>query len=149
MTKPKYNGIVADQVPVVEEKGARIKVIAGSYGDVEGAFKPEFVAINYLDVELEKGSSWSYSANSDFTQFLYIVEGSGSIGDDQLVEHSCELLSNGELLDVVAGEGGLRFVLLEGLPLREEIAWGGPIVMNTRDELNLAFKELDEGTFIK
>ena len=46
MTKPKYNGIVADQVPVVEEKGARIKVIAGSYGDVEGAFKPEFVAIN-------------------------------------------------------------------------------------------------------
>lgn len=149
MTAPKYNGIEADQVPIVNEDGAVVKIIAGRYRQTDGAFQPEFVKINYLDVEIAGGSSWEYKSDRELNQFIYILEGRGTVGTDTIEEHSCLLLGPGEELVVVAGESGIRFVLLEGYRLGEPIAWGGPIVMNTKEELNLAFKELDEGTFIK
>lgn len=149
MTAPKYNGIEADQVPTVNEDGAVVKIIAGRYRQRDGAFQPEFVKINYLDVEIASGSSWKYRSDRELNQFLYILEGRGTVGNDTIEEHSCLLLGRGEELEVVAGEIGIRFVLLEGYRLGESIAWGGPIVMNTKEELNLALKELDEGTFIK
>lgn len=149
MTAPKYNGIEADQVPTVNEEGAVVRVIAGKYLETVGAFQPEFVKINYFDVDLKAGSSWKYRSDSALNQFIYILEGRGTVGEDEIVEHSCLLLGTGEELEVVASEAGIRFVLLEGYRLGETIAWGGPIVMNTKEELNLAFKELDEGTFIK
>ncbi len=149
MTAPKYNGIEADQVPTVNEDGAVVKIIAGRYEETDGAFQPEFVKINYFDVEIDGGRKWSYRSDSELNQFIYILEGRGTVGNDSIEEHSCLLLGTGEELEVVASESGIRFVLLEGYRLGEPIAWGGPIVMNTKDELNLAFKELDEGTFIK
>lgn len=149
MTAPKYNGIEANQVPTVNEDDAVVKVIAGRYKEIDGAFQPEFVKINYLDVKITSGSKWVYRSDSELNQFIYILEGRGTVGNDTIEEHSCLLLGIGEELEVVAGEAGIRFVLLEGYRLEEPIAWGGPIVMNTKDELNLAFKELDDNTFIK
>lgn len=149
MTAPKYNGIVADQVPVVKEDGAVIRIIAGKYKETTGAFQPDFVKINYLDVAIDKNSKWKYSSDDKLNQFIYILEGRGTVGNDTIMEHSCLLLGKGETLEVMAGEAGIRFVLLEGYALNEPIAWGGPIVMNTKEELNLAFKELDNNTFIK
>lgn len=149
MTAPKYNGIVADQVPVVKENGAVIRIIAGKYKETTGAFQPDFVKINYLDVAIDKNSKWKYSSDDELNQFIYILEGRGTVGNDTIMEHSCLLLGKGETLEVMAGEAGIRFVLLEGYALNEPIAWGGPIVMNTKEELNLAFKELDDNTFIK
>ncbi len=149
MTKPKYNGIVAEQVPEVKEEGVVVKVIAGSYLKTKGAFQPDFVKINYLDVEIGSEKKWKYKSDRELNQFIYILEGRGTVGSDTIEEHSCLLLGKGEELEVVASVSGIRFVLLEGYSLGEPIAWGGPIVMNTKEELNLAFKELDENTFIK
>ena len=149
MTAPKYNGIVAEQIPVVNETDVTVKVIAGNYKDVEGAFQSEFVKINYLDVEIGSGQKWVYESDRELNQFIYILEGRGTFGNDNIEEHSCLLLGKGEVIEVESGISGIRFVLLEGYSLGESIAWGGPIVMNTKEELNLAFKELDEGTFIK
>lgn len=149
MTKPKYNGITANQVPAVNEEGIIIKVIAGSYLKTQGAFQPDFVKINYLDVEIEKNVKWNYSSDRELNQFIYILEGRGTVGSDTIEKHSCLLLGKGKELEIKASESGIRFVLLEGYALNEPIAWGGPIVMNTKEELNLAFKELDDGTFIK
>ena len=149
MTAPKYNGIEADEVPAVNEAEVTVKVIAGRYKDVDGAFQPEFVKINYLDVEIAMNSKWVYSSDRELNQFIYILEGRGTVGSNSIEEHSCLLLGPGEELEIVTGDAGIRFVLLEGYRLGEPIAWGGPIVMNTKEELNLAFKELDDGTFIK
>jgi len=149
MTAPKYNGIEADQIPTINEDGTVVKVIAGKYKDTAGAFEPEFVKINYLDIELEVGSKWIYSSDRELKQFIYILEGRGTVAGDSIEEHSCILLGRGDELEIVASELGIRFVLLEGYALNEPIAWGGPIVMNTKEELNFAFKELDEDTFIK
>ncbi|MDD2371178.1 MAG: pirin family protein [Firmicutes bacterium] len=149
MTKPKYNGIEEEKIPKVAEDNVLVKVIAGKYGDINGAFQPEHVDINYFDINIFGNSIWTYKSDKNLNQFIYIIEGSGKIGRDYIVEHSCVLLSYGDLLHVVSGQDGIRFVLLEGLPLKEAISWGGPIVMNMKKELDLAFKELDEGTFIK
>lgn len=149
MTTPKYNGIEADEVPAVNEAEVTVKVIAGHYKDVDGAFQPEFVKINYLDVEIGMNSKWTYNSDRELNQFMYILEGRGTVGSDNIEEHSCLLLGPGEELEIVTGDASIRFVLLEGYRLGEPIAWGGPIVMNTKEELNLAFKELDDGTFIK
>lgn len=149
MTKPKYNGIEADQVPTVLKDGMKVKVIAGAYGGVKGAFQPEHVKINYLDVDLSQGVVFEYGSDRELTQFIYIIEGRGTIEGDSIEEHSCVLMEQGDFLEIVASDSGIRFVLLEGYSLGEPIAWGGPIVMNTKEELNLAFKELDDNTFIK
>ena len=149
MTTPKYNGIEAGQVPVVLNDDVKIKVIAGRYREVNGAFQPDHVKINYLDVDLSSGGVFSYQSDKEMTQFIYIIEGRGTIEDAGVEEHSCVLLEHGDVLEIVAGSEGIRFVLLEGHALGEPIAWGGPIVMNTKEELNLAFKELEDNTFIK
>jgi redox-sensitive bicupin YhaK (pirin superfamily) len=83
--------------------------------------------------------------------FLYIIEGDAVFGEKkkEVKEHNAVILGEGDELILQAGSRGVRFMLMAGHPLKEPIAWGGPIVMNTREELNLAFKELDHGTFIK
>ncbi len=149
MTKPKYNGIETDKIPKNEEEKALVKVIAGKYKEVDGALQSDYVNINYLDVIMNESCLWEYRSDKNLNQFIYIIEGSATIGSDFIEEHNCALLNHGDLLEIVSGDKGIRFILLEGLPLKDPIAWGGPIVMNTKEELNLAFKELDEGTFIK
>ncbi len=149
MTNPKYNGIEADEIPEIKEENVRVKVIAGKYGDVDGALQPDYVNINYLDILMNKNSLWEYESDKNLNQIIYIIEGSGTLGSDLIEEHSCVLLSHGDSLEITSGDKGIRFILLEGLPLKEPIAWGGPVVMNTKEELSLAFKEIEEDTFIK
>ncbi len=152
MTRPAYNGIVADKVPVVDEREAKIHVIAGNYKGQEGAAKGEYVELLYLDIELEPRTQWSVNVDSGSTLFVYILEGSASFGEpfsEPVKEKRAILFDGGEVFQVKALEQGTRFVLLSGKPLNEPIAWGGPIVMNTQKELDMAFQELQEDSFIK
>lgn len=152
MTKPKYRDINRETIPIFENSTGTVRVISGRYKETEGATRGDYVDINYLDVELNPGQTWTLETVEDHTLFIYIVEGEGYFaGDDtQVVTNKRALLfSEGETFEAKATGNGLRFLLLSGAPLREPIAWGGPIVMNTRDELMQAFQELDKGTFIK
>ena len=152
MTTPKYGDIKKENVPIVEEIGKRIRVIAGNYLATKGAFEGSFVKANYLDVELEAGSEWTYSCDIDSTLFIYIFQGAGIFkpeSNEYIQEKHAVLFNAGEQFWVKAADKGIRFLLLSAKPLKESIAWGGPIVMNTKEELNLAFRELDNNTFIK
>ena len=160
MTQPTYRDIKKPDVSVVQEKNATIRVLSGIYHDLNGAVKGEHVKVQYLDVALEPNSVWLYQETSnDQTLFLYLIEGTLA-ADDALVnfeEKACAILMSGlsvknsdydEVL-VKAGTEGARFFLIAGKPLKEPVAWGGPIVMNTEEELNEAFRELNNKTFIK
>jgi len=160
MTQPTYRDIKKPDVSVVQEKNATIRVLSGIYHDLYGAVKGEHVKVQYLDVALEPNSVWLYQETSnDQTLFLYLIEGTLA-ADDALVnfeEKACAILMSGlsvknsdydEVL-VKAGTEGARFFLIAGKPLKEPVAWGGPIVMNTEEELNEAFRELNNKTFIK
>jgi len=152
MTAPAYNDILSADVPVVDEDSARVRIIAGAYRGQQGAFEGKFVKPLYLDIEVQAGQVWQLDTVPNTTLFVYILSGSAGFDpaiDQQIDEKSVVLFDEGERLWVRAGAAGVRLLLLNAPRLDEPIAWGGPIVMNTREELNQAFSELRENTFIK
>jgi len=152
MVPPKYHGLVKTDIPVIDEGGRKIRIISGTYDGKAGAMEGDYVKALYLDVEIDPGNAWSLNTNKFTTLFVYIVEGDGFFGpaEDGFVSAKHAILFNeGRKFQVKASDKGMRFLLMSGNPLKEPIAWGGPIVMNTKEELDLAFKELDENKFIK
>ena len=152
MTAPMYHGITQGEMPVVDEEKAQVRVIAGTYKETAGARAGDFVKPLLLDVELNAGAEWTLQTDPDASLFIYIFQGEGAVGaveETAIAAKQAVLFSEGALLQVKAATAGLRFLLAAGKPLREPIAWGGPIVMNTQEELDLAFRELKENMFIK
>jgi len=160
MTQPAYRDIKKEDVSLIQEANATVRVLSGSYSNRHGAVKGEYIKVQYLDVALEPDSIWRYQATSnDQTLFIYLIDGTLA-ADEALVdfeEKACAILmsassskdSDYDEVLVKAGNKGARFFLIAGKPLNEPVAWGGPIVMNTNEELDEAFSELDNGTFIK
>jgi redox-sensitive bicupin YhaK (pirin superfamily) len=149
MVAPKYHDIRKNMIPVIEGPGSTVRVIAGHYQDQAGATQGDYIKPLYLDVDLKPGTEWSLPTDPAHTLFIYILQGAGSFQAQQVAEKHAILFDAGDTFSVIAREEGIRFLLFAAPPLREPIAWGGPIVMNTREELDLAFKELDEGKFLK
>jgi redox-sensitive bicupin YhaK (pirin superfamily) len=148
MMEPRYRGILENEVPVVKIPGGEVRVIAGAYKDVEGPVKELIVDVKYLDVRLKKGTSLSHEAKKGYTSFCYLISGKGEFDDTKLEQAQLILFTEAGSIAVKAIED-IHYIFVTGQQLNEPIAWGGPIVMNTREELELAFRELDEGTFIK
>ncbi|MDP3452900.1 MAG: pirin family protein [Bacteroidales bacterium] len=160
MTEPAYRDIKQKDIAVVEEEMATVRVLSGKYRSKEGAVKGDYVKVQYLDVELKPHSQWIYNETSnDQTLFLYLIEGSFAVDEDlmKFEERACAALMSSssshhnefDEIIVKSGSNGARFFVIAAKPLNEPISWGGPIVMNTREELDLAFEELDNKTFIK
>ena len=152
MVAPKYHGISNEDIPVIDEGNSKIHIIAGTYHRKSGAMEGEHVKLLYLDVEVNPNTEWTVDTDQDATLFVYILQGEGSFGPDSdqfiMAKHAV-LFNAGNKFRVKASNQGIRFILMSGKPLQEPIAWGGPIVMNTQEELKLAFEELNENKFIK
>ena len=170
MTEPRYRGIASSEIPeVADAGGAAIKVIAGSVGGVVGPVRDVVTRPEYLDVNLPPGRSFTHPTPRGHTVFAYVIGGKGAfchkdapysyeeegenyfdmkrnrlLGDRHLV-----LFGDGDHVSVTAEVEPVRFLLISGRPIGEPIAWSGPIVMNTQEELRIAFEELDRNTFIK
>jgi redox-sensitive bicupin YhaK (pirin superfamily) len=153
MIDPRYQGITAGEIPIEEAPGIRVRVICGSVGASTGPVREVVIEPEYLDVTLEAGATWTHAARPGHNVFAYLFEGSGRFGESgNLLDAghgTIILLDDGDLVSVTAGESGGRFLLVSGRPLHEPIAWRGPIVMNTREELDTAWRELDDDTFVK
>lgn len=149
---PQYRDIKKADIPRVEGDGSIVRIIAGSYGDTEGSFQGEHAPVTYLDVELLPGHEWHFESDPAHTAFAYIFQGSGSFGEGDgavVAEKNAVLFSEGSMVRIRAKEGGMRFLFVSAKPLGEPIAWGGPVAMNTQEELDQAFQEIADGTFIK
>lgn len=155
MMAPRYREVLAADIPAVDTgNGGVVRVIAGSVDGVEGPVRDIVTRPEYLDVRLPTGTEWEHPVQPGHTVFAYVFDGEGAFGGRQAVTAVNRTLvsfgrGSGERIGVRAGAGGVRFLLVSGRPLDEPVAWGGPIVMNTREELSQAFRELDEGTFIR
>jgi len=149
--QPQYRDIQAAMIPRVEEASGTVGVISGTYGSAKGATQGDYVKVLLLDVALKPDAAWSLPTDPQATLFVYIVDGEGSFEEDMTIvpNRRAILFNEGDALAVKAGSSGLRFVLAAGRPLREPIAWGGPIVMNTKEELDQAFAEISNHTFIR
>lgn len=170
MTSPRYQDVRSNDIPVVtDDDGTQVKVICGEFWGKRGPVDGIAAEPQYLDVYVPPRRRKTLKVEIDRHAFAYIFEGEGNFraasqpmdirrevldpyGNEQLEwsgNRSLVLFDNGDEVTVQAGENGVRFLLVSGAPLREPIAWGGPIVMNTEAELRQAFAELRNGTFIK
>lgn len=157
MTEPNYGDIKAENIPMIDESGTKVHVLAGEYLGHKGAFEGKYIKATYLDVELPVNQEWHFINDAENTLFIYIFSGKAIFDPDKSIDNLQELVdekqavlfSHGDKFWIKAADQDVRFILLSAKPLKEPIAWGGPIVMNTSEELDLAFRELDNNTFIK
>ena len=153
MISPRYQDISSNDIPVVElENKTKVKVLAGSFNGIQGTVKDIIAAPEYLDIEMLENSELIIPASADHTVFVYLYEGTANF-DETLNEdlHTNEgaLFGDGDHIKVQTKNTKARFILIAGKPIKETIAWHGPIVMNTPEEIETAFKELRNDTFIK
>jgi redox-sensitive bicupin YhaK (pirin superfamily) len=170
MTKPRYLDVVARDIPeVIDDDGTRVRVVCGSFWGKRGPVDGIAADPSYLDVWVPPGRTKTIPVQMRSNAFAYVFEGSGSFRDaspprgvlteksgpvetlerERTGNRSLVLFDPGDEVTVRAGEDGIRFLLVSGKPIEEPVAWYGPIVMNTREELIQAYQELEAGTFIQ
>jgi redox-sensitive bicupin YhaK (pirin superfamily) len=174
MTDPRYQDIPSVEIPeVTDDDGTRVRIICGSFWGKTGPVDGIAAEPRYLDVGVPPGQRKSLPAAKSRNAFAYVFEGSGSFRDsssphlaraegseggsaaagqvvqDQVGNRALVHFNDGDEIVVHAGDAGVRFLLVSGKPIEEPVAWRGPIVMNTREELLQAYQELQDGTFIK
>ena len=155
MTDPRYQDVAARDIPeVVDDDETRVRVICGSFWGKTGPVQGIAADPRYLDVWVRPGQRKTLPVETTRHAFAYVFDGSGSFRDastaaDETGNRSLVLFDRGDEVTVQAGAKGLRFLLVSGKPIEEPVAWYGPIVMNTRAELQQAYNELQSGTFIK
>ena len=148
MIEPKYRGITTDQIPTVEIGKVKVKVIAGEMGGIVGPVRDLVVDVEYFDVALPAGSSFERMPKAGYKTLAYVIDGAINADRNTIEAQHCALFTK-NLNIKVESKSGSRFLFVSGKPLNEPVAWGGPIVMNTQEELETAFRELEEGNFIK
>ena len=170
MTDPRYRDVKAEDMPVVaREDGTTVRVICGSFDGTQGPVQDIVTDPTYLDVSVAPNSEFIHDTRRGHTVVAYVIGGKGEfchegnpfgyeveganyfdtkverlIGNESLI-----LFDDGDSMAVSTGDDPVRFLLMSGKPIGEPIAWYGPIVMNTREELKIAYDELNQGTFIK
>jgi quercetin 2,3-dioxygenase len=170
MTAPRYQGVTAAEIPVVrEDDGTEVRVVCGAYGSTRGPVDEVAIEPTYLDVTVPAGKRKTLPVETTRHAFAYVFAGSGKICNASgplavptepvgwadttppadADNRSLVLFDRGDEITVQADDEGMRFLLVSGKPLGEPVAWYGPIVMNTQEELKQAFAELQQGTFLK
>ncbi|MCG8688787.1 MAG: pirin family protein [Desulfobacterales bacterium] len=150
MISPKYRDISADMIPeVTVQDGVHIKVIAGNINGKKGPMDDIVIDPQFLDCTVPGGQAYTHEVDSVYTAFIYVISGTGTTDDQAIGNGNLVLFEKGDHFSVKASEKPVRFLLLTGKPLNEPVAWRGPIVMNTQEELDTAFQEYKDGTFIK
>jgi len=153
MMGPRYREIKNEQIREVSTgKNIRIKVISGEVWGIKGPVKDLVADTEYLDVTMAPDTEFEHSVKIGCRVFAYVVEGSGFFGSAQngsIGKEHLVIFKDGDNVKITADDRDLRFLLISGKPLGEAVAWYGPIVMNTREELEIAFEEYRNGTFIK
>jgi redox-sensitive bicupin YhaK (pirin superfamily) len=152
MMPPRYQDIKATDIPEHSaETGIKVKVISGHYHGTVGPVKGIIGNPEYLDIYVPADKKFEHVVPKGHTVFAYAIAGEGYFDADKkkVLDGFLVLYGDGEKIAVETVHVGVRFLLVSGKPIEEPIAWRGPIVMNTEEELDRAFREFHDGTFIK
>jgi len=171
MMDPRYRGISRNEIPEKRlASGATVKVICGTVDDVTGPVRDIVTDPKYIDVSVPAGVTFTHPVSPGHTVFAYVIDGSAYF-DEERNPFAHEVIGNnyfdfkrdcrfgvetlvlydrqGDQVVIKAEDSPVRFLLVSGKPIGEPVAWYGPIVMNTQEELQIAFEEFEKGTFIK
>jgi quercetin 2,3-dioxygenase len=170
MTEPRYQEVKAGEIPAIkDDDGTEVRIVCGNFWGKRGPVEGVAADPIYIDVTVPAGKRKTLPVETARHVFAYVFAGAGKFGnasepqpvktervgnaaataETEADNRSLILFDTGDELSVQAGEDGVRFLLVSGKPIEEPVAWHGPIVMNTQEELRQAFTELDKGTFLK
>jgi redox-sensitive bicupin YhaK (pirin superfamily) len=170
MMSPRYREIKKDQIPETQlESGVKAKIICGEVNSVKGPVKDIVTRPEYLDIAVASKSNFTYPVKRGHAVFAYVIEGKGYFGperdpyayeaeganyfdlkrDCMMGPESLIIYDEGDEVAISTEDIPVRFLLISGKPIKEPVAWYGPIVMNTQEELRVAFEEYENGTFLK
>ena len=170
MTDPRYQDIPSSAIPeVTDDDGTTARIICGEFWGKRGPVEGVAADPRYLDISVPPNQRKRLKVETTNNAFAYVFAGSGTFRDSSdpravltesavdpnaeakydATNHSLVLFDRGDEIVVQAGDEGIRFLLVSGKPIEEPVAWYGPIVMNTQDQLRQAMSELNDGTFIK
>jgi quercetin 2,3-dioxygenase len=149
MSTPRYQEVKEHQIPLVEQTGVQVRVIAGSYAGVTGPVQEIAADPLYLDVTLSPNTPFEQEIPQGHTALAYIFEGAGSVAGEDCTSPSMLQFTDGDLVRLHSASQGMRFMLIAGAPFGEPIVPYGPFVMNTREEIRQTLDELKNGTFIR
>ncbi|MGD9559380.1 MAG: pirin family protein [Oscillospiraceae bacterium] len=149
MADPQYFDITGNMIGEKEVDAGLVRVISGSFEDVKGA-QPSHIPATIYDVALKEGAEITLPTKPDENVFAFLIDGDAVIEGKRVAEKTAVLFGEGDTVTIAAPVGEkARFIFCSGKPLHEGVAWGGPIVMNTRAELSEAFADLQNGQFIR
>jgi redox-sensitive bicupin YhaK (pirin superfamily) len=153
MKDPRYRDVRSDNIPEFSPNpNVKVKIIAGLMNGTKGPVQDLIVDTEYFDISLKPKTEFQIDTKNDYKTFAFVFEGSGYFDPENktLIEQDhLVALNDGDSVQINTKENPLRFLFVSGKPLNEPIAWRGPIVMNTDEELAVAFQEYRNGTFIK
>lgn len=148
MVDPAYHSIKSHQIPELTFPEGKLRVLAGSYETIKG-FQAQYQPLDYYDLHLNANQTYTLKTKADRSVILFSLQGSFNVDGKHIPAKTAVKLSEGDFIDFQTGESSAQILIISSVPLNEPIAWGGPIVMNTHEELNHAFEELNEGSFLK
>jgi hypothetical protein len=152
MTAPRYQEVLANNIPAfTRADGIKIRVIAGRVDGVSGAVTEIYADPTYLDVTMTAHASFAHPIPAGHTAFAYVFEGEARFGNEgKSIPHPrLVVFGDGDSINVTTSAQPARFLVVSGKPLHEPIARYGPFVMNTREEILQALRDLQDGTFVK
>ena len=153
MMDPRYRGIKKREIPEVNiDNEVKIKVISGEINGIKGPVQDVVTNPEYLDVSIDPNHQFSHQIPHNHNVFAYVISGEAYFDDDQIQlidQKNLVIFRNGDEIYIKTEEEPVRILLVSAKPLKEPVAWRGPIVMNTEEELETAFREFKNGTFIK
>ena len=155
MTCPRYQDIAAADIPVItDDDGTTVRIICGNFLGKSGPVDGVAADPRYLDVRIPPRARKALPVDAHHKAFAYVFDGAGRFGEttepaDEAGNRSLILFDTGDEVVVRSGDEGVRFLMISGMPIAEPVAWRGPIVMNSAEQINQAYAELRDGTFIK
>ena len=148
MSKPSYNSIKNDEIDEIEIDGGKIRLLAGNYGEYQG-YKGDYLPMDYYDIHLNANSEITLTMGGKDSVMIFTLLGNVYINDEHIEEKTAVKLTEGHSLTIKNGDQDAQVLYINSRALNEPVAWAGPIVMNTQEELQKAFSELRNNTFIK
>lgn len=148
MSKPSYNSIKNDEIDEIEIDGGKIRLLAGNYGAYQG-YKGDYLPMDYYDIHLNANSEITLTMGEKDSVMIFTLLGNVYINGEHIEEKTAVKLTEGDNLTIKNGDQNAQVLYINSRALNEPVAWAGPIVMNTQEEVQKAFIELRNNTFIK
>lgn len=148
MAPPEYHSIKKEEIKEIPIDGGILRLISGQYKEHKG-FMGKYLPMDYYHIILNANNKFNIETENDKSVLVFLLSGDAKVAGETISEKTAVKLTNGNSIDIESLHEDIQILFISSDKLEEPVSWGGPIVMNTREELDLAFRELSEGSFLK